>query len=186
MRVAFTTFAILKQPYGHPDVQEFDDRTPDVFVEAERAPGFIDRAREVSGRELSNFDRDWGPWGRFCVPRFYTLGRETGTDQRASTLSIWQDLPSVFRFVYAGLHREALKRRSQWFLEPRWPTYAIWWIGDHEVPQWADACRKLEQLHDDGPSPDVFDFKHGYDQHGQPVDLHASRPAAVHGVGRGV
>ena len=173
MRVAFTTFAILKHPYGHPDVQAFDDRTPDVFAQAEGSPGFIDRAREVSGHELSNFDRDWGPWGRFCTPRFYTYGRDTGTDQRASTLSLWQDLPSVFRFVYEGLHVEALKRRAEWFLDPRWPTYAIWWIAADYVPQWQEACRKLEQLHDDGPRPAAFDFKHCYDERGNRVDIHA-------------
>ena len=171
MRIAFTTFAILQQPYGHPKVQEFDDRTPIVFQEAEDSPGFIARAKEVSGSELSNFERDWGAWGRFAVPRFYTYGRETETDQRASTLSIWQDLPSVFQFVYSGLHVEAFKKRAEWFLKPQWPSYAIWWIGDDHVPQWEEACRKLEQLHDHGPSPEVFDFKKCFDETGAPVKV---------------
>jgi hypothetical protein len=177
MRVAFTTFAILQQPYGHPAVQEFDDRTPDVFKEAEGSPGFIARAKEVSGSELSNFERDWGPWGRFCVPRFYTLGRETDTDQRASTLSIWRDLPSVFQFVYGGLHLEAFRKRAQWFLKPEWPTYAIWWIGEDHTPQWSEACQKLEQLHDHGPSPSVFDFKACFDESGKPVNINSYKKA---------
>jgi hypothetical protein len=175
MRVAFTTFAILKQPYGHPEVQEFDDRTPYVFKEAESSPGFIDRAKELNGSELSNFERDWGLWGRFCVPRFYTFGRETSTDQRASTLSLWKDLPSVFNFVYKGLHLEAFRKRSEWFMKPQWPTYAIWWVADDHVPQWQEACQKLEQLHDKGASPDVFDFKKPFDQYGNPVNIHSHR-----------
>lgn len=177
MRVAFTTFAVLKQPYGHPEVQEFDDRTPDVFKEAEGSPGFIARAKEISGSELSNFERNWGPWGVFCVPRFYTLGRDTNTDQRASTISLWKDLPSVFNFVYAGLHLEAFRRRTQWFMKPEWPTYAIWWVNDNHVPQWQEACQKLEQLHDEGASPSVFDFKNPFDEHGNRMDLHADRKA---------
>jgi Domain of unknown function (DUF3291) len=186
MRVAFTTFAVLKQPYGNPEVQEFDDRTPIVFKEAEGSPGFISRAVEVSGSELSNFERDWGPWGTFAVPRFYTYGRETNTDQRASTLSIWQDVPSVLRFVFSGLHLEALKKRSEWFLKPEWPSYAMWWIADDSIPQWQEACNKLEKLHDEGPSPDVFDFKVCFDEHGNRIDLSAvyksikAKPAESH------
>lgn len=171
MRVAFATFAILKQPYGHPEVQEFDDRTPDVFSEAEGSPGFIARAKEVSGSELSNFERDWGEWGSFCVPRFYQLGRDTNTDQRASTISLWKDLPSVFQFVYAGLHLEAFKKRSQWFMKPEWPTYAIWWVDDDHIPKWAEASQKLEELHDNGPTPSVFDFKACFDEQGNQVKI---------------
>jgi len=170
MRIAFVTFAVLKQPYGNPEVQEFDDRTPDVFLEAEGSPGFIARAVEVSGSELSNFVRDWGKWGKFAVPRFYTWGRETHTDQRASTLSIWEDLGSVLRFVYAGLHLEALKKRSEWFQKPQWPTYAIWWIPDDYIPTWREAAEKLEKLHDQGASPEVFDFKTCFDANGNRVD----------------
>lgn len=173
MRIAFATFAILKQPYGNPEVQEFDDRTPDVFKEAENSPGFIDRAKEVSGSELSNFERDWGKWGPFCVPRFYKFGRDTATDQRASTISLWQDLPSVFNFVYSGLHLEAFKRRTQWFLKPEWPSYAMWWVNDDHTPQWQEACQKLEQLHDEGPSSSVFDFKNAFDEMGNPVSIHS-------------
>ena len=38
-RVAFTTFAILKKPYGNPEVQEYDDLTPAAFDKAEGSPG---------------------------------------------------------------------------------------------------------------------------------------------------
>lgn len=109
-RVAFTTFAILKKPYGDPEVQEFDDLTPPTFEEAEGSPGFLARAKEDPGQShITNFDRDWGEWGKFEVPRFYTGGRTDETDSRASTLSLWADLESVFAFVYSGIHRSTLK-----------------------------------------------------------------------------
>lgn len=178
MKLAFTTFAVLKQPYGHPEVQEFDDRTAPVFLEAEGSPGFVARAVESSGSHLSNFERDWGPWGEFCVPRFYTLGRTSATDQRASTLSIWEDLPSVLNFVYGKLHMEALRKRAEWFQRPQWPTYACWWIADGHIPQWRDSARLLEQLHDEGPSPVVFDFHRPFDAAGQPLDIRQLRAQA--------
>ncbi len=159
-RIAFTTFAILKKPYGNPEVQEFDDRTPPTFEEAEGSPGFIARAKEDPGQShLTNFERDWGEWGRFDVPRFYTGGRTNETDSRASTLSLWNDLESVFSFVYTGLHRSALSKRHEWFLKPEWPSYAAWWVSDDTVPTWSDACHRLEHLHDHGSTPVSFTLR---------------------------
>jgi hypothetical protein len=174
MRVAFTTFAILLEPYGHARVQEFDDRTPHVFRAAEESPGFVARAVELDQLGGSNFTRDWGAWGAFDVPRFYTLGREAGNDQRASTLSVWRDLQSVFDFVYSGLHLSALKERESWFKKPEWPTYACWWIDDAHIPTWREACNKLEHLHDHGASPHAFDFRTCFDAAGRPATLKRS------------
>ncbi|MCP9956925.1 MULTISPECIES: DUF3291 domain-containing protein [Streptomyces] len=171
-RVAFTTFAILKKPYGNPEVQEFDDLTPPTFEEAERSPGFIARAKEDPGQShLTNFQRDWGEWGRFDVPRFYTGGRTDETDSRASTLSLWTDLDSVFSFVYAGLHRSTLRKRHEWFLKPEWPTYAAWWVSDDTIPTWSDACSRLEHLHDHGPTPVSFTFRRPFAPDGTPTRL---------------
>ncbi|MFH9657923.1 DUF3291 domain-containing protein [Streptomyces sp. NPDC017248] len=171
-RVAFTTFAILKQPYGHPEVQEFDDRTPPTFEQAEASPGFIARAKEDPGQShLTNFERDWGEWGKFDVPRFYTGGRTDDTDSRASTLSLWADLDSVFSFVYTGLHRSTLSKRHEWFLKPQWPSYAAWWVSDDTIPTWSDASRRLEHLHDHGPSPVAFSFRHPFAADGAPTRL---------------
>ncbi|MEY9839841.1 DUF3291 domain-containing protein [Streptacidiphilus sp. EB103A] len=175
-RIAFTTFAILTKPYGNSEVQEFDDLTPPTFEQAENSAGFVARAKEAAEQgHLTNFERDWGQWGRFEVPRFYTGGRTGDTDSRASTLSLWQDLESVSAFVYAGLHRSTLSRRHEWFLKPEWPTYAAWWVADDEVPTWSDACSRLEHLHDHGSSPVSFTFRQPFAADGTPTQLR--RPA---------
>ncbi len=176
MRLAFTTFAILHEPYGHERVQPFDDLTPLVFREAERSRGFIARAVDLDASGLSNFECNWGPWGKFDVPRFYQLGRGTGTDQRASTLSLWTDLQSVFNFAYTGLHLAALRKRAEWFKAPAWPTYACWWVDNEDIPTWWQACRKLEKLHDEGPTPQAFNFGQCFDVQGRPTGI--ERPAA--------
>lgn len=159
-RLAFTTFAIMKRAYGDPVVHGFEALTPGVFRKAEEADGFIMRAKEVDEQEhLTNFERDWGEWGQFSVPRFYDGGFTTASDTRASTLSLWISIEAVKHFVYSGLHKRALDQRTKWFRHPKWPTYAMWWVGDDEVPTWADACEKLETLHDLGPTASVFNFK---------------------------
>lgn len=149
----------MKRPYGDPLVAGFEAQTPPVFQKAEGAPGFINRAREVDDRvHLTNFERDWGNWGRFTVPRFYDGGYTTASDTRASTLSLWESVEAVRDFVYSGLHRSALQLREQWFRKPQWPTYAMWWVADDVVPSWADACLRLEHLHDHGPTEFAFNF----------------------------
>ncbi|MEU5696352.1 DUF3291 domain-containing protein [Actinosynnema sp. NPDC020468] len=179
-RVAFTTFAILKKPYGFPETQGYDDLTPAAFETAEGSPGFIARAKEDPGQShLTNFVRDWGEWGRFDVPRFYTGGRTDETDSRAGTLSLWTDLESVFTYVYSGLHRTILRRRHEWFLKPEWPGYAMWWVPDDTTPTWSDACHRLEHLHDHGPSPVSFTFRQPFDSGGVPTRLSRPKDADV-------
>lgn len=166
MPIALATFAILKQPYGHDEVQEFDDRTPDVFQQAEQAEGFIARAKEENNSERSNANRSWGVWGEFCTPNFYTLGLDDHNDQRASTVSLWKDLASVYNYVYSGLHLSALKGKKQWFQSLGFPTYAIWWCKDGEQPTWKIASEKLDLLHMNGPTKDSFTFLLCFDENG--------------------
>src|SRR5262249_31940544 len=157
-------------PYGDPIVKGFEDLTPIVFTEAERSPGFIDRAKEVdevsaglndgqlASSVLSNFERDWGKGGKFAVPRFYDGGFGIATARRAGPLSLWSDIHAVHTFVYRSLHRMALAKRHEWFRKPDWPTYAMWWVADHRTPTWREAAARLEHLYDHGPTPVAFDF----------------------------
>ncbi|WP_350306508.1 hypothetical protein [Photorhabdus viridis] len=62
-KTCLMTFSILRSPYGDIQVQEFDDRTPDVFLEAEKSKGFIDRAKPVEDIVwMTNYQKDWGLW----------------------------------------------------------------------------------------------------------------------------
>lgn len=159
-RLAFTTFGIMKEPYGTDISRGYEELEPSVDSAVLACPGLIARAEAVDdGTDRSNFERDWGEWGTFCVPRFYQGGRTRESDSRASTVSLWRDIQSVYEFSYSGIHRETLMKRGQWFLRPEWPSYAMWWVGEDEHPTWRDACVRLENLHDRGSTPKAFDFK---------------------------
>ncbi len=179
-RIALMTFSLLRAPYGDALVQEFDDRTPDVFAEAETWPGFIERAEpEADIAWMTNFQKEWGRWGPFAVPNFYLGGTTNGHTRQAQTLSIWQDLGSVWQFTYRGpLHRIALQKRSDWFLDQHWPIYCVWWLPDTGNPAWPDACERLEHLHTEGASPFAFTFKRMFCPHGTPLSAAALRSAA--------
>lgn len=172
-RVCLMTYSVLRAPYGDPLVQDFDDRTPDVFAEAEASPGFIARARQQDDQEwLSNHQREWGPWGPFAVPRFYNDGILNDHSTQAQTVSVWEDLKSVFDFTYRGpMHRQALQLRKGWFLDQRWPIYVVWWSPDDVLPTWRQACERLEHLHDHGATAYAFTFRRPFAADGQPVQM---------------
>ena len=172
MKVAAMTFSILRAPYGDPLVQEFDDRTPDVFQEAESWDGFIDRAVvEKDVPWLSNHQKNWGKWGPYAVPRNYLDGTVVGQETQVQTLSIWCDLLSLRCFVYKGpLHTSALKRKKNWFGKQPGPIYVVWWIDNDHCPTWREACSRLESLQDYGPTPFAFNFKKPFDENGKQVD----------------
>ena len=125
------TFSILRAPYGDPLVEEFENTTDAVFIEAETSR-----------------------WGPFAVPRFYLGGVAQGHTAQAQTLSRWTDLAALRSFVYRGpLHTTALKNRGEWFKDQNWPIYCVWWADARETLNWQNACRRLEYLHDHGSTP---------------------------------
>lgn len=89
----------------------------------------------------------------------------------AATVSLWDDLESVYVFAYYGRHAEALKKRQDWFTKPEWPTYVAWWVGDDQTPTREDAANRLEHLHDQGSTPYAFDFKTPFNADGEPAIL---------------
>ncbi len=171
-RIAFTTFAIAIKPFTEPALHGFLALEPAVFRKAEVSPGFIARARgaeEFSGSSIGDAEMDFGPWGSMVAPAFYTGGGDLATETRASTLSLWKDVESVYAFAYSGLHRTAFAQREKWFEKPRWPNYAMWWVGDTHVPTWQEAALRLECLHANGPTPYAFNFRCRYDYSGNIV-----------------
>jgi len=160
-KVAFFTFGILSEAQGHPQVQGFFDRIVRNFETAEQSDGFIDR----SGRNPETEQHSWGEW---VSPRFFREGEHAGDPM---TLSLWEDLESVFAFAYSGVHAETLSRRKEWFLKPEWPTYVAWWVPDDHTPDWHEAKERHEHLHDYGPSSYAFDFKHPFGPDGNPIEI---------------
>jgi hypothetical protein len=144
-RVAFHTFGVLREPFGHPQVQGFEERVGVTFAAAEAAPGLLayPASMQISQDDPAFADSSFTPAGA----------------QSAMTISLWQDLESVCAFAYAGVHGEALRLRKEWFVSPPLgPTYTIWWVGDGDEPTWFEARERQWHLHTYGPTPFAFTF----------------------------
>ena len=165
-RVAFYTFGILHESMEHPQTKGFRDRLPFVFAGAENSEGFVGRAPRPS--------EEPGPrWGeRQTHPRFFFEDRHPGAP---ATISLWDDLESVYAFAYNGRHAEALGKREEWFRKPEWPTYVAWWVVVDHIPTREEGATHLEHLHDHGSTYYAFDFKTLFSADGQPCRMDRDR-----------
>lgn len=161
MRLALLTFGIFRAPAEDPVNQGFHDRNDAILEVAERSAGYIARSgyEDEPGTE---------PWGEQVFSRFYV---EKGDGWTPATLSLWTDIEAAMAFSYSGLHAEALRHGREWFVKPQWPPYVAWWVEDDQRPDWADAARRHEHLHDHGPSAEGFSFKHPFDADGNPTQV---------------
>ena len=157
MRLAIYNFGMFREPAESPANQGFRDREPANFDAAERAPGFIGRAGYAG-------EPDWESWGEQVFPRFYV---ERGDQGAPSVLSLWADMESLMAFTYSGVHAEALRRASDWFEPKSWPPYVLWWVEDGRRPDWREAVRRFELLHDHGPTAEAFNFRTPFDPNGR-------------------
>jgi Domain of unknown function (DUF3291) len=158
-RIVLYTFGVFWEPFDSPVNDAFHARNDDNFRAAEMSEGIIAR---------SGYEGDPGPesWGEHTYPRFYN-----GVDHSPSTLSLWHDLISPMAFSYAGIHADAMRHAREWFVKPEWPRYALWWVEQNHRPDWAEAVKRHEYLHDHGPSRHAFDFKNAFDNDGQPFTI---------------
>jgi Domain of unknown function (DUF3291) len=163
--LAVYNFGIFRERANDPLNDGFREREGPNLMAAERAPGFVARAGYVAEPERPG-------WGTQVYPRFYV---ERGDNWSPSTLSLWEDLESLFAFAYHGVHAEALKHAQDWFVERLWPPYVLWWVEHERRPDWREAVSRFECLHDRGPTPDAFNFKTPFDEHGKPASFDKER-----------
>ena len=101
------TIGVLITDGDDPQVQGFWDRIDSSFKAAETSEGYL-------GRSYDDNDSGQESWGDWTTPPVFQ--KEEYTNRTPATLSIWQDLESVFAFVYNGLHAEVMSKRREWFL----------------------------------------------------------------------
>ena len=167
-KLAFMTMGALHEPLGHPSVQGFVDRLGPVYDAADHGHGFI--ARSV--RNLQTFEHSWGP---IRVPRCYAhIG---DLKKLPTTLSIWDDLESVAAFAYQGAHGEVMSKRKEWIAPQGCPTYVAWWVDEGHQIDWAEACERIDHLHEKGSTAFAFNFMTPFDAAGRPCQLNVARLA---------
>jgi hypothetical protein len=126
-----------------PRLQGFADLYGPLDDLARVSPGFVWRPEpaDLDVRELAVF----GDLSR-VVPNF----------------SVWESIEALRDYVYSSAHREALRRRAEWFLRPTAASTALWWVPEGERPSCAEAHRRLQLLRTHGPTAQAFTLTHPF------------------------
>ena len=168
-KLAFLTVAVLHEPVGHARVQGFVDRIPAVYGAADGSDGF--QARSI--RDVATWKHSWG---EVVVPNCYP--KLENPESYAMTLSLWKDLESVAAFAYHGAHGEALSKRKDWFQSLGLPTFVAWWVDAGHDVDWAEGAKRLDHLHEHGPTALAFNFAQPFDAQGNSRPLDRAAMAA--------
>lgn len=74
-------------------------------------------------------------------------------------MSVWDDVPSLYDFVYKTVHTKVMDGKPAWFSHLKGHNTVMWWVPTGHIPTLAEAKEKLALLDDIGPSKDAFSFK---------------------------
>ncbi|WP_371170306.1 DUF3291 domain-containing protein [Aliiroseovarius sp. 2305UL8-7] len=169
MPLALYTFGQFIESADSPANDGFRELNDPIFENVDDAPGLIDRSGYAS-------DPGPDPWGEEVYPEFY---EDRGDGWSPATLSLWQDMESLFAFTYFGLHAKALSRGREWFQKPRWPPLVLWWHQGDARPTWAHGVGRHQHLHVHGPTPKAFTFRQPFDENGAPTKIDRRRVQAI-------
>ena len=134
--------ARLKAPLDDPIMADFVGNLAPINALAESSPGFVWRFE--------------GPQGNAMAVRPYD------DDRIVINFSVWQDLASLYDFVYRSAHAGVLGRRGEWFVRMSEMSIALWWVPAGHRPSVSEALARLEHLRRYGPSPMAFTFQRTY------------------------
>ncbi|MFD3517198.1 DUF3291 domain-containing protein [Streptomyces sp. NPDC058657] len=126
----------LRFPLDSPELKDFVDALEPVNATADAADGFVWRLQTDGGdaTELRVFGDDW----------------------LIINLTVWRDVDALKAFMYAGRHRELLKRRNEWFERVTEAMTALWWVPSGHRPTVQEAEGRLVQLREHGPTERAF------------------------------
>ncbi len=126
--------ATLRHPLDHPSSAEFAEGLAEVNAAADASPGFVWRLQTEDGDA--------------------TAIQVSPDPLTIVNLSVWDGLESFRAFAFSGIHREFLRRRTDWF-QPG-STAATWWISEGTIPTVLEGLARIDFIARFGPTPYAF------------------------------
>lgn len=145
--LAQLNLGLFRAPLDSDEMAEFSAALDPINAIAEATPGFVWRLQDDDGGSSSNVP----------VP-----GLEE-SDLWAPNMSVWESFDALQHFMYKSGHASYLRRRSEWFQQPDSLINVLWWLPAGEIPDLADAVRRLRHLEAHGPSQEGWDLRRRLD-----------------------
>lgn len=136
-------------PLDDPRLAGFVSRLDDINALADRSPGFVWRLQSDSGNA--------------------TDIKVSDDPKVIVNMSVWDDLDSLFAYVYRSDHLQVMAQRRQWFEKPASAFMALWWRPAGTLPSIAEGLERIALLDRAGPTPQAFTFKQPFDAEGRPI-----------------
>lgn len=133
----------LLAPPSDPRVAEFMGALDRINGLGKRMPGFV-WMMEGSGE-----------------PGTGNTGNHIGDDpQFVANLTLWEDAPSLERFVWGTIHKQFYQRRQEWFEVMGEMHFVMWWVADGDRPTLHQGLARLDHLRAHGDSDHAFGWDH--------------------------
>ena len=129
-------------PMDSPEMADFVARLDEINRLGEDSPGFVWRLQGAGG---TSSELQVGDDPLYIV-----------------NLTVWESIDHLFEFTYRTDHKTVFKRRFDWFERYGRPSVCLWWQPAGTIPTVEDAERRLRHLHEHGPTPESFTFKHRF------------------------
>lgn len=142
--IAELNIGILRHDWDDPRVKDFVDGLDLVNGIAARSPGFVWRMSDEEMDAAQN-DPD-GPLG--------------GNPRLASTMSVWEDVESLERFVWTTVHRRFYERKAEWYDATDAVRLVLWWVPAGHRPSIAEGVERFRHLERHGDTDFAFGWKH--------------------------
>lgn len=141
MHLAELNVGRLLTPTDDPRVAEFMENLDRVNGLGKRMPGFV-WMMEGSGEPGTGNTEN-------CI----------GDDpQFVANLTVWEDLPSLEKFVWGTIHKQFYERRREWFEVLGKMHFVMWWVPEGHRPTLQEALDRLDHLRLHGASDHAFDW----------------------------
>lgn len=140
-RLAQLNIAKMKYGIDDPKMTGFVDQLDNINALADASPGFVWRLKTEEGDVTA-----------MCY---------FGSDILVN-MSLWQDVETLFNYVYQSSHNRVMSQRKQWFGRMEEVYSVLWWVPSSGVPTLQEASDRLQCLISLGPSEKAFTFKQSF------------------------
>lgn len=137
--LAQLNIARMLAPIDSPVMADFVANLDRINLLAENSSGFVWRLKDDTNNATSI---------RFFDDDFLIVN-----------MSVWENVDSLFKYVYQSDHIEVFKRRNEWFEKMGEMHMVLWYIPAGSTPTVAEAVERLTHLRQHGETPYAFSFR---------------------------
>lgn len=143
MHLAELNIGRLLAPTDDPRVAEFMENLDRVNGLGKRMPGFVWMMEGSGEPGTGNTENNIGDDPQFVA-----------------NLTVWEDAPSLEKFVWGTIHKQFYERRQEWFEVLGDMHFVMWWVREGHRPTLDDGLERLEHLKTHGDTDHAFGWSH--------------------------